>query len=132
VVRQSPQFAADVRRIAFVRGRTDGGVAEALDASALNGELRAQAEGATVLDLHVVLCRGRLCRYRDGGVSLFADYRHISTDGARLVVTRALGPAAAAAPSPRPHGTRAEPYRDQSTRASACAAASSSTKTPGT
>ena len=91
VVGQSPEFAMDVRLLAY-RTRNQGSRqvlawSPAVDAH-LNEEVGALASEATFVNPMALLCDAGLCAYRSAQDFLYSDYGHLSQYGARLAVSR--------------------------------------------
>ena len=91
VVGQSPEFAMDVRLLAYRSGKqTTREVLAWTPAIAphLNQEVGALASGATFVDPMALLCNAGLCAYRTAENFLYSDFGHLSEYGARLAVNR--------------------------------------------
>ncbi len=93
LIGQSPEFAADVQIIAFLKG------SRAPDAvnrwtvffpPTVNDALRGIAGRHDFVDPMPPLCDGANCTYQDRGVFMFEDYGHYSAAGSRLVVRKLL------------------------------------------
>jgi peptidoglycan/LPS O-acetylase OafA/YrhL len=92
LVGQSPQFAADVQVIAFLKGSKDPGAVNRWTVFfpvAINDTLRGIAGRHAFIDPMLPFCDGATCIYQDRGTFLFEDYGHFSAAGSSSVV-RAL------------------------------------------
>ena len=91
VVGQSPEFAMDVRLLAYRSGvegtRQVLAWKPAVDPH-LNDEVRALALEATFVDPMTLLCDAGLCPYRTARDFLYSDFGHLSQYGASLAVER--------------------------------------------
>lgn len=90
VIGQSPEFIADVRKIAFFANR--GNLSDAFWPMAMdpdiNDRVRPFTEGATFIDPLTFLCSAGRCSYADAGQFLYFDYGHFSTIGATLAISK--------------------------------------------
>jgi peptidoglycan/LPS O-acetylase OafA/YrhL len=92
IIGQSPQFAADVQVIAFLKGSEDPAAVNRWPVFfpvAINDALRGIAGRHAFVDPMPPLCDGPVCTYQDRGTFLFEDYGHYSMAGSSRVV-RAL------------------------------------------
>lgn len=90
VIGQSPEFIADVRKIAFFAKRgnlSDTSWPMAMDPD-INNRVRPFTEGATFIDPLTFLCSAGRCSYADAGQFLYFDYGHFSTIGATLAISK--------------------------------------------
>jgi peptidoglycan/LPS O-acetylase OafA/YrhL len=91
VVGQTPEFAMDVRLLAYRSGvegtRQVLAWKPAVDPH-LNDEVSALASEATFVNPMKLLCDAGLCAYRTGQVFLYSDFGHLSQYGATLAVER--------------------------------------------
>lgn len=92
VIGQSPEFIADVQKIAFFARRAHTDNLEwpmAMDPR-INEKVQPFTKGATFIDPLTSLCDARGCSYADAGTGqfLYFDYGHFSTAGAILAVSK--------------------------------------------
>ncbi|MCV3205772.1 acyltransferase [Mesorhizobium sp. YC-39] len=90
VIGQSPEFIADVRKIAFFAKRgnlSDTSWPMAMDPD-INNRVRPFTKGATFIDPLTFLCSAGRCSYADAGQFLYFDYGHFSTTGATLAISK--------------------------------------------
>ncbi|PDQ21517.1 acyltransferase [Mesorhizobium sanjuanii] len=90
VIGQSPEFIADVRKIAFFakrRNLDDTSWPMAMDPG-INDRVRAFTKGATFIDPLKFLCSAGRCSFADAGQFLYFDYGHFSTIGATLAISK--------------------------------------------
>ena len=92
VIGQSPEFIADVQKIAFFAKRAHAGNLEwpmAMDPR-INEKVQPFTKGATFIDPLTSLCDTKGCSYADAGTGqfLYFDYGHFSTAGAILAVSK--------------------------------------------
>ncbi|MDB5593942.1 MAG: acyltransferase [Hyphomicrobiales bacterium] len=90
VIGQSPQFAADIQKVAYAakrRGDTSDMAPLKMDAQ-VNLRLAEASVGATFIDPLKSLCSGDACPYRDSSGFYYADYGHFSTLGAAHAIAR--------------------------------------------
>ena len=92
VIGQSPEFIADVQKIAFFARRAHADNSEwpmAMDPR-INEKVQPFTEGATFIDPLTSLCDAKGCSYADAGTGqfLYFDYGHFSTAGAILAVSK--------------------------------------------
>ena len=92
VIGQSPEFIADVQKIAFFARR--GNVKNtswpmAVDPK-INERVMSFTKGATFIDPLAFLCDAKGCSYADAGSGkfLYFDYGHFSTAGAELAISK--------------------------------------------
>ncbi|MBZ9705748.1 acyltransferase [Mesorhizobium sp. ESP7-2] len=92
VIGQSPEFIADVQKIAFF-AKHEGAVSTswpmAMDAD-INKQVQLFAKGATFIDPLTYLCDAIGCSYADATSKqfLYFDYGHFSSAGATLAVSK--------------------------------------------
>jgi peptidoglycan/LPS O-acetylase OafA/YrhL len=92
VIGQSPEFIADVQKIAFFAKRAHADNSEwpmAMDPR-INERVQPFTKGATFIDPLTSLCDAKGCSYADAGTGqfLYFDYGHFSTAGAILAVSK--------------------------------------------
>lgn len=88
VIGQTPQFIADVQKIAFFMERRRPGTVAwpmAMDPN-VNQRLRRYTAGATLIDPIEFLCRDGICPYTGSSGLLYFDDRHLSQAGSTLAV----------------------------------------------
>jgi peptidoglycan/LPS O-acetylase OafA/YrhL len=91
VVGQTPEFAMDVRLLAYRSGKQATREVLAWTPAItphLNQEVGALASGATFVDPMALLCNAGCCAYRTAENFLYSDFGHLSEYGARLAVYR--------------------------------------------
>jgi peptidoglycan/LPS O-acetylase OafA/YrhL len=91
LIGQSPEFAADVRVIGFLKGSKLPGAINRWNVTfpgAINDTLRDVTGQHAFIDPMPALCDGLICTYQENGVFLFEDYGHYSAVGSKLVVRR--------------------------------------------
>jgi hypothetical protein len=89
VIGQSPEFAADVQAIGFLKGDAGASAVNRWDvvfSPAVNQALRVAAGTHRFIDPMPALCDGGVCTYQDHGTYLFEDYGHFSAAGSAAVV----------------------------------------------
>lgn len=90
VIGQSPEFIADVRKIAFFAKRGNLSSTSwpmAMDPG-INDRVRPFTKGATFIDPLKFLCSAGRCSYANAGQFLYFDYGHFSTIGATLAISK--------------------------------------------
>ena len=88
LIGQSPQFAADIQKVAYAakrKGDTSGKARLRMDPD-INERVAAAAHGAEFINPLRSLCSGDMCPYREGDEFLYSDYGHLSAYGARLAI----------------------------------------------
>lgn len=92
VIGQSPEFIADVQKIAFFakhEGAANTSWPMAMDPD-INKQVQLFANGATFIDPLTYLCDATGCSYADAGSKqfLYFDYGHFSSAGATLAISK--------------------------------------------
>jgi peptidoglycan/LPS O-acetylase OafA/YrhL len=92
VIGQSPEFIADVQKIAFFarRGHVENPSWPMAMDSGINERILPFIKGATFIDPLAFLCDAAGCSYADAGTGqfLYFDYGHFSSAGATLAVSK--------------------------------------------